>query len=390
MSANYAVLLAAGSGSRMGAGKNKIFLDISGKSMLRRSAEAIEKSAVFKKLIVVVKKEELEMAKEHLKGIGIPAQFVFGGLQRQDSVYNALLAIPEEDGTVAIHDAARCMASPSLFCRCVKSAEEHGSGVAGRRVNDTVKSVSDGRITGTLDRNGLVLIETPQVFRTGLIKQAYEKAYADGFYGTDDAMLLERTGISPVVIYTDGENIKLTRPEDMSYGEFICGGNSTLSVGQGFDAHRFCEGRPLVIGGVTIDYPLGLLGHSDADVLAHAIADAILGAAGHGDIGELFPDTDAAYKDIRSMILLEKISALLKSEDIEIENIDACVIMQRPKISAFKPEMKKNIAAALDMDESRVNIKATTTEGMGFTGAGEGAAAQAVCMVKRRFTKDCP
>ncbi len=380
---NYAILVAAGNGVRMGADRNKVFLKLGGRSVLYNALKAIEKSGVFCKAIVVVKKGEEQTAREHAEGITLPCVFVAGGEKRQDSVKNGLDALPDDARIVAVHDAARCLAEPELFCRCVKSAVEYGSGVAGRAVNDTVKSVEDGLITGTVDRSSLVLIETPQAFEISLIKRAYEKAYRDGFYGTDEAMLLERIGICPRLVYSHCVNIKLTEKSDLEYGDYVMGKKRTVCIGQGFDAHSFSRGRRLVLGGVVIDSELGLLGHSDADVLVHAIMDALLGAAGLKDIGVQFPDTDERYKDISSLELLGRVGRLLGKLGAIIENIDATIMMERPKVASYRDVMRDNIAGILDIDPERVSIKATTTEGMGFIGRREGAAAQAVCMVNR-------
>lgn len=156
-----------------------------------------------------------------------------------------------------------------------------------------------------------------------------------------------------------------------------------MRVGMGYDVHKLTEGRKLILGGVEIPYEKGLLGHSDADVLLHAIMDALLGAAALGDIGKHFPDTDPKYKGISSVRLLEHVAALLEEEGYIVENIDATIIAQRPKMRPFIDEMRQNIAAAMKLDVEQVNVKATTEEGLGFTGSGEGISSQAVCLVEK-------
>ena len=383
MNGIYAILLAAGSGVRMGAKENKVFLKLAGRSVIFSALNALEKSGLFDKVFVVVRDGEQQRAQEQLAGISVPFEFVAGGKERQDSVRNGLNALPEDAEIVAIHDAARCLVEPVLIRKCVESALKYGSGVAGKCVNDTVKCITGHSITGTVNRENLVLIETPQAFNVSMIKNAYDKAYADGFYGTDEAMLLERLGIYPRLVVSDSVNIKLTQPADLDYGDYVMGTKRTMCIGQGFDAHGFLEGRPLILGGVNIESPVGLLGHSDADVLVHAVMDALLGASGLKDIGVQFPDSDNVYKDISSIELLKRVGGMLERLGAEIENIDATVVMERPKISPYRDDMRKNIAHALGIDEHRISIKATTTEGMGFIGRKEGAAAQAVCIVNR-------
>ena len=375
------VLLAAGAGTRMGAAENKILLKIGGKTLLEHCLSAVAQSRAVDEVVLVIRECDKERMAELTAVFPLPVKTVYGGKERQDSVYNALQALSAETEIVAIHDAARCLASPKLICDCVKSAEQHGSGVAGRRVYDTVKTVSDGQITGTLDRNGLVLIETPQCFRRELILNAYEKAREDGFRGTDDAMLLERLGEKPHWVVSEEVNIKMTDPRDMEYGKFLMGGGKSVRTGMGYDAHRFAEGRKLILGGVDIPAEKGLLGHSDADVLTHAVMDALLGAAALGDIGKHFPDTDEAYRGISSIELLKHVGRLLTEKGAEISNIDATLVMQAPKIAPYRERMAENMAEALGIPQDRISVKATTTEKMGFEGRGEGASAMAVCTI---------
>ena len=375
------VLLAAGAGRRMGADENKILLTIGGKTLLEHCLEAVEQSAVMDEVVLVIRECDEERITQLTEGFALSVRTVYGGKERQDSVYNALKVLSDETEIVAIHDAARCLVSPKLIRDCVASAEQKGSGVAGRKVYDTVKQVSDGEITGTLDRSGLVLIETPQCFRKDLIRNAYDQAYADGFYGTDDAMLLERLGERPVWVLSEEVNIKMTDPRDMEYGKFLMGGGRSVRTGMGYDAHRFAEDRKLILGGVEIPAERGLLGHSDADVLVHAVMDALLGAAALGDIGKHFPDTDERYRGISSVELLKHVGRLLKEQGAEITNIDATLILQAPKIAPYREQMAENIAAALEIEKNRISVKATTTEKMGFEGRGEGASAMAVCTI---------
>lgn len=217
-------------------------------------------------------------------------------------------------------------------------------------------------------------MQTPQGFDTAAIKAAYEAAYAEGFYGTDDAGIAERAGLEIRIVPGSYDNIKITTREDLSM---------ETRVGTGYDVHRLEEGRKLILGGVDIPFERGLLGHSDADVLVHAIMDALLGAAALGDIGKLFPDTDDRYKGISSIELLKNVREAIENAGYSICNIDATLIAQKPRIAPYIEDMRTNIAAALSIEKDRVSVKATTTEKLGFTGRQEGMEAQAVCILNR-------
>ena len=217
-------------------------------------------------------------------------------------------------------------------------------------------------------------MQTPQGFRFGLLKEAFEKAMAEGFYGTDDASLVERLGHAVAIVPGEYTNIKITTPEDLTM---------EMRIGTGYDVHKLVEERDLILGGVNIPYEKGLLGHSDADVLTHALMDALLGAAALGDIGKLFPDNDDSFKGISSIELLKRVKSALDDKGYSLGNADVTVICQKPKLAGYIDEMRKNIAQALDTDVDRISIKATTTEKLGFTGRGEGIAAEAVCILNR-------
>lgn len=375
------ILLAAGSGRRMGAGENKVLLTLGSRTILEHSLLAIEKSGVAAEVILAIRPEDEARIAPLLQGYPLPVKLVYGGEQRQDSVRNALEAVSAEIGIIAIHDAARCFVSPELIRRCVASAEQFGSGVAGRRVYDTVKEISGTYIVNTLNRDQLICIETPQCFRREVIADAYRRAYEDHYYGTDDAGLLERLGEQPVWVLSEEVNLKMTDPRDFEYGKFLVHEEKSPRTGMGYDAHRFAKDRRLILGGVEIPCEVGLLGHSDADVLVHAVMDALLGAAALGDIGKHFPDTDPQYQDISSIALLKHVGALMRAHGAEIVNLDATLILQAPKIAPYREQMRQNIADALQLAPEQVSVKATTTERMGFEGRGEGASAMAVCTI---------
>ncbi len=387
-----AIILAAGSASRMKMDTNKVFIKFEEQSGLVRCLKTFEATGLFETMIVACKREERatvqRKAAKHLKG----KEYIFcdGGTERQFSVQNALAFVPEDAQIVAVHDAARCFVTQQIIADCVKSAEEYGTGVAGIAATDTIKRAKDGVIVKTLPRAELVCIQTPQVFTRELIRKAYQKAEQDGFLGTDDASLVERIYEDVRVVQGSPDNIKITTRADLDKGNCIASREpeDCLRIGTGFDMHAFGENRSLVLGGVEIPYELGLVGHSDADVLVHAVMDALLGAAGMADIGGLFPDTDAEFKDIYSIELLRRVGAELGQRGFVIESIDSTLILQMPKVMPYRAQMIHRMADALRVPQSRVNVKATTTEFLGAVGRGEGAAAQAVCILRKHSNKE--
>ena len=377
-----AILLAAGSGKRMGADVNKVFMRLNTETVLAHTLMAFAQVDEVSQLILVCKKGEEHLARaEAAKYIHIPFCIVHGGEERQHSVANALAALQKSIRYVCVHDAARCMVSPRLIKACIKSAKKYGSGCAGAPVTDTIKRVEEGYITGTLNRSSLAAIQTPQVFEKELLLQAHAQAQEDGFLGTDEAMLIERLGFKARLVPSGKDNLKLTTQEDLKYAAFLKASAPQWRIGHGYDAHPLAEGRKLILGGVEIAHEKGLLGHSDSDVLTHAVMDALLGAAGLKDIGCHFPPSDMQYKDIKSTLLLQKVGALVREKGFAVGNIDATLVLQKPKVAPYIEEMRQNLARALQIDKEQVNVKATTTEGMGFAGREEGAAAHAVCMI---------
>ncbi len=301
---------------------------------------------------------------------------VAGGKERQDSVsrgLSALMADHPETDYLLIHDGARPYVTAKVIQHTLDQTIQTGAAVAAVPVKDTIKLLGKEGIS-TPDRNLMFAAQTPQGFEAKLILQAYELAERQGFLGTDDAQLVERLGHKVSLAEGSYANIKITTPEDLP---------RQSRVGTGFDVHALVEGRPLVLGGITIPHEKGLLGHSDADVLTHAIMDALLGAAGLGDIGQHFPDTEVAYKGISSMVLLKKVVALLEEKGLQLANIDATIIAERPKMAPFHDAMIQSLANALGCDTGQINIKATTTEKLGIPGREEGIAAEAVCILTK-------
>ncbi len=378
MAETVAVVLAAGSGTRMGQDKNKVFIRIGRYTVLERTLNAFEQSGCFDRIVLVYRTcDRNETDQTARRVLTLPYSLVEGGSERQFSVEKALMAIGSAD-IVAVHDGARCFIKPEVIRACVNKARETGAAAAGVKTRDTIKVVDGDIIQESLDRSRLVNIQTPQVFRFDLLKKAHEAAAADRFIGTDDCGLVERFGVPVSFVEAGYDNIKVTTQEDILLGRQIAG--ETVRTGTGYDAHRLVEGRPLILGGVTVPHTHGLLGHSDADVLLHAIMDATLGAAALGDIGRHFPCTEE-FKDASSIELLARTKDILAEKGFSVVNIDATLIMQRPKVAPYIDEMRANIAQTLGIDIDAVGVKATTTEGMGFEGRGEGASAMATATI---------
>lgn len=384
-----AVIVAAGKSTRMGGG-DKTMLDILGKPALRRCLERFDACPAIDMICLVTAAERLNACAgiSVQWGIAKLKAIVAGGDTRGQSVMNGLNALPQECEIVAIQDGARPFATAGIIARTIESARLRGSGVAAIKCRDTVKVAGqDGCVRSTPDRSTLWLVQTPQTFQYGLILDAYRRAAETGAEATDDAAVAELAGQPVWLVEGSADNIKLTTPEDLVHGEAIIraheGDIGSMRIGEGFDVHRLVEGRALVLGGVEIPHRLGLLGHSDADVLVHAIMDALLGAAGLGDIGKHFPDSDNAYQGISSLLLLERVSALLRERGWITGNVDATVAAQHPKLAPHIPMMRENLARCLGVSVDSVNVKATTTEGLGFEGREEGISARAVALLVR-------
>lgn len=381
----YVILLTAGKGLRAGLKQNKMFAQLAGRTPLEYSLRACKKAGCFENAVIVCQECEMQKARRIAGRLFPHAIYAVGGVTRQESAYAGLRALPADADIVAIHDGARCFITPELIVRCVQSCEIYGSGVAGRRCTDTVKTIDAADyFVHTLNRDEIILVETPQVFRRAEIAEAYEAAFRDGFTGTDDAGLMERIGKPVRLVESREENFKLTIPHDFIRGERQLWESRQMRVGQGYDIHALVPGRRLILGGVEIPHEKGLLGHSDADALTHALIDALLGAAALGDIGEWFPDTDPAYQGADSMLLLEQVREALEEKFWEILNIDATIFAEKPKLSPYKEGIRQNIAEALNLSLEQVNIKAKTAEKFGAVGGGEAIAAAVSCALRKR------
>lgn len=407
-----AVLAAAGSSSRMG--QDKLFMSFGGKSVVRRAAEAIAPFAQEK--IAVCAPESLQKMVRELEGTGF--RVVPGGSSRALSVAAALKEL-EGGGIVLVHDGARPFVTPSVIEGCIETARRHGSAVAAVSCKDTVRRCSFGRAAASFKRSEMYQMQTPQCFCLDRLKCAYLRMDESALAAcTDDAAVYEAAGEEIYLSPGDYANIKITTPEDAVFARALCpdsrseesacqagadgeqareckaycgaadagdantyNGENKMRIGNGFDVHALVKGRRLVLCGVEIPHETGLEGHSDADVALHALMDAMLGAAGLSDIGQCFPDNDPQYKNADSMKLLERVADMLKMRALRVSSADITVIAQAPKLSPYISDMRANIAKALQLPQDRANVKATTTEKLGFTGRKEGIAAMAAVLL---------
>jgi 2-C-methyl-D-erythritol 4-phosphate cytidylyltransferase/2-C-methyl-D-erythritol 2,4-cyclodiphosphate synthase len=400
-----AVVVAAGRGQRLAA-PDKVLLPLAGQPMLAWSLAAIEATPQIGTVVVVAGEHTIAAVKAlvQTRGFHKVTAIVPGGERRQDSVAAGLAALPAQVEVVLIHDGARPLADADLFRRCTEAAAATGAVIAALPVADTLKRVTDadGVITGTVDRSGLWAAQTPQAFRLDVLRRAF--ASNAGADVTDEALLCEAAGIPVQVVPSSSANLKVTHPEDVAVADALLRarlresepdpGLSThiasqerapmpappppFRAGIGYDIHRFAPERRLVLGGVEIPHDLGLEGHSDADVLLHAIADAILGAAALGDIGQHFPPGDARFRDADSQDLLRESVRLARDAGWAPANIDATLLAEAPRIGPYVPLMRERIAACLGLAPDAVGVKATTNETLGAIGRREGIAALAV------------
>lgn len=394
MMATAAIIVAAGRGQRMNDPDGtlpKQLKPLAGKPVLAYSVEFFDRHPAIDYLCIVTRDDlrSLIEAKGITRGLSKPLFWATGGARRQDSTRNGLQAIPADADIIVVHDAVRPFPSSDATRQAIELARSHGGAIVAAPLADTLKRVDDnGKIATTIDRSSLWLAQTPQVFQRSLLERAYGEADRTGAAFTDEASACEAIGGNVRIVLGAPTNLKITTAEDLDRAEAIArdwaapGETSVMAnipyrIGQGVDVHAFAEDRKLVLGGVEIPYERGLAGHSDADVLTHAICDAILGALGQGDIGRHFPDTDPQYKGIDSLLLLEHVVKLVASSGYVAAQIDATVIAQAPKLAPHIPQMIEKLQGVLGAG-CIVNVKATTTENLGFAGRGEGVAAQAI------------
>jgi 2-C-methyl-D-erythritol 4-phosphate cytidylyltransferase/2-C-methyl-D-erythritol 2,4-cyclodiphosphate synthase len=369
----WAIVAAAGSGARFGAAGGKQFVQIQGISLLERTLRSLEKCADFQGMVVVVPADRVGAAQSR-PGV----RTVAGGERRIDSVRAGLEEIPDDCDLILVHDGVRPGVTPELVTRVVEAALRYGAAVPALPVKETVKEVDDaGRVVRTVARNPLRLVQTPQGFRREVLKQAYAWAEQNGNPDfTDDAALVEASGQAVSVVEGDDENVKVTVP-----GDLIRLGLLVPRVGHGYDVHRLEAGRKLMLGGVEIEHDRGLVGHSDGDVALHALCDALLGAASLPDIGQQFPDTDPKYKGADSLELLRRVVVMILEAGWRASSADLTLVAESPRLSDHLPRMAERIATVLGVQPESIGLKATTEEGLGFTGQKEGIAAHAMVVL---------
>ena len=382
-----AIIAAGGAGRRVGAITPKQMLDIGGGSILQHSVHAFVTHPRISDVVVVLPQGQtaLPFASAIDPARLPPLRIVEGGARRQDSVANGFDAVDVSAEVVLIHDAARPFVSAGLIDRTIDAAAAHGAAIAAVQSRDTVKRVAGGRIVETIARETIYLAQTPQGFRRDVLAAAIA-AGRSGADGTDEAALAERAGYTVHVVDGDAGNVKITTADDVEAARQRMGGGGSAAglqrVGSGYDLHRLVEGRPLVIGGVTIPSDRGALAHSDGDVACHAATDAILGAASLGDIGRHFPDSDPKWKNADSLALLRDAARMVRELGFEIANVDVSVILERPKIKDLIDDMRTRMADAMEIDRSSVSLKGKTNEGVDAVGRGEAIAAHAVALLR--------
>src|SRR5262245_38642988 len=430
-----AIIAAGGRGERLGGSQPKQLLTVGGRPILERSVAAFLAHPSVDAVVVALPQALIDDPPEYLRSPAAVAQsaktgkrkkslrLLEGGERRQDSVANAFRAADATSDVIVIHDAARPFPSADLISRTIAAAAEWGAALAPVQARDTVKRAGQGpakaalrepqggpepgrraghhiqrTVAETLPRETIFLAQTPQAFR----REVLADALAMSGDATDEAALAERAGHPVRLVDGEATNIKITTPEDLPIAEAIAGitnqspitnHHSTISstiarpartgrAGTGYDLHRLVEGRPLVVGGVTIPSDRGALGHSDADVVCHAITDAVLGAACLGDIGRHFPDADPQWRNASSLDLLRRAVALIGEKQLQVGNVDVTVILERPKIKDHVEAMRAKVAAAIGIDVERVSIKGKTNEGVDAIGRGEAIAAQAIALIR--------
>ena len=381
---NSLILVAAGMGSRMGASVNKLLLEHDGRSLISYTLSHVLESRRLEELILVVKDEERTFFEEILKTLSpkIPVKLAPGGKTRLESVRHGLDFLHADSEKVLVHDGARPFVDGATIDRAFDTlTAETPAVVVAIPCVDTIKEVEGSQVSCTLDRSRLHRAQTPQGALTPLLKRAMASLTSEEGI-TDDASVLERAGVPVKVLPGKEDFFKVTTPGDWKrFIDMTEKKELPFRIGQGYDIHRYDESRPLMLGGVRIAKKGGLLGHSDADVLLHAIMDALLGAAGLRDIGYYFPDTDERFAGADSKKLLIHVKQLLEEEGYAIGNIDSTVIAEKPKLAPHISAMKESIAAALEISPSQVGVKATTNEKLGTIGRKEGMAAMASVLI---------
>ena len=397
---NIAIIPAAGSGSRFGGQTPKQFLEIAGAPIIIHTLRRFDSCEDIGAIIVALQASEISSFEESLSGFEFrkPVRLVPGGAERSDSILNALEAAREFDPElVAVHDAVRPFITPAQISAVLARAGEAGAAILALPATDTIKEVEGGIIRRTIDRRLIWRAQTPQAFRYEMLLRANAEARTAGLppaLTTDDSLLIENLGLEVAVVEGSAHNIKITTPEDFILAQRLfeemskespqsANTNPAFRTGIGNDIHRLVEGRKLILGGIEIPFEKGLLGHSDGDSLSHAITDALLGAAGLGDIGTHFSDKDPRWAGADSRVFLRHVRSLILERGYQIYSIDATILAEKPKMMPHVEAMRASLAGTLEIDPSQINIKAKTNEGLDAIGRGEAIAALASALISR-------
>ena len=371
-----ALIVAAGKGERLGGDLPKQYRSIGGKPVLRWAVEAMASHPSIDQVRVVIGPDQNDLAKDSIGDIPVGALIV-GGAERSDSVLNGLQAIGE--GTVLVHDAARPFCPPAVIDRLLDALEGSDGAVPVLPVSDTLAS-GGSTLDAPIDRKGLFRVQTPQAFHVEDLIYAYEEAGRAP--ATDESTIMLAAGLKVATVEGDPMLEKLTTQADWDRAEAILASRLVPRTGMGFDVHAFAGEGPIMLGGIAVPHSRGLAGHSDADVALHAITDALLGAAGLGDIGEHFPPSDPQWKGAASDLFLRHAAELVRARGGIIDHVDVTIIAEEPKVGPHRSAIRQRIAEIMGVALDQVSVKATTTEGLGFTGRREGMAAQAVASIR--------
>lgn len=378
-----AIIVAGGSGARMG-GLKKQFLPLAGLPVVVRSARPFQDHQLVDDIVLVVPPGDVPLGQSLCSAYGLAKvkSVVEGGGSRPDSVKSSLQSARAlGSGIILVHDGVRPLVSACLIDRVLEGAIRYGAAIPAVELYDSLKRVERDQVEASMPRDGVRAVQTPQGFQSEWLYEAYGRSIPPG--ATDDAGLVEACGHRIVVVPGDRDNIKITTADDLKLAGRLLA-DPGVAAGIGYDAHRLEAGRPFILGGVRIASDLGLVGHSDADVLVHAVIDALLGAAGLPDIGQQFPDTDPRFRGADSTGLLEQVVQTIAGASCSVLGVDVTVVCERPRLAPHIPEMKARLAPILRVTPERIGIKATTQEGMGFVGRAEGVCAWCVALVAKR------
>jgi 2-C-methyl-D-erythritol 4-phosphate cytidylyltransferase/2-C-methyl-D-erythritol 2,4-cyclodiphosphate synthase len=374
------IVVAGGRGLRAGGVVPKQLVNVGGRTILQRSVAAFDQHPLVSELVVVLPPDLLPQAATLVGETRRPCRYAEGGARRQDSVQAGLAAMPADVPVVLIHDAARPFVDGGLIERVIVAARRTGAAVPAVPARDTIKHVETGAVTvtRTIPREEIWLAQTPQGFTRAVLEEAVALG-ASGVEATDEAMLAERAGRAVEVVMGDERNGKITTADDVMRAQQQF--EATPRVGTGYDLHRLVAGRTLVLAGVVLPFESGPLGHSDGDVVCHALADAMFGALGEGDIGQHFPNTDPRWKDVPGLDLLERSVAIVAERGWRPSNVDVTVILERPKLLPHLAAIRENLARVLGLEVTQVSVKGKTNEGVDAVGRGEAIASHAVVMM---------